>query len=493
VPLLTPLLTPLLSLLLSPPAAAQAAETAFVVAPVVAVDLAHDRPAEDRTEAWTRLDARAEGGDADGRWRLAIRAEHAIRIGDASAGGDSEAAWWITAGESGWEGPIGPVRLRAGHLVERWGRLDVLPIADVLNGRDLRAGAFTLVGWQRLPTPLVRLQAGSTQARVELTLLPLGAADAASLWGTDHALVRQGQAADLAADAQTWSGDALTESSAQALAGALETALRDLDPQLRQGLSTGLAGSGRPRPLDESLDVGLRGEWDAERFDLALSAAWMRNRQPTPVADPTLVALLRDERLPGIADQEALLEAAARPLDTRWPRTAFGALEAGTTAGPFGLRAEAGAWSARSVPRRWLQATTSPALAAGAGVDWAPTAATLIAAEVRWDRLLDPPDDPFLVAPQDVALGLVARTALARERVGLLVGGQFSTAFGELILRPEATFRASDAVEVGVGAAVLTGGPDTPTSLRAALAHRGGPGSYWGDTDAVTASLKWIR
>ena len=127
-------------LLLALLAPAQAAETAFVLAPVVSVDLAHDRPAEDRLEAWTRVDARAEGGDAEGRWRLAIRAEHALRIGDPSSGGDTEAAWWITAGESGWEGPVGPVRIRAGHLVERWGRLDVLPVADVLNGRDLRAG-----------------------------------------------------------------------------------------------------------------------------------------------------------------------------------------------------------------------------------------------------------------------------------------------------------------------------------------------------------------
>lgn len=475
------------------PASALAAETAFVLSPVVAVDLARDRQAEDTVEAWTRLDARAAGGDESGRWQLAIRAEHALRVGSPDGGGDTEAQWWITAGESGWEGPIGPFRLRAGHLVERWGRLDVLPVADVLNGRDLRAGAFTPVGWQRRPAPLARVQAGGTRARAELTVLPFGAADAGALWGTDHALVRQGQAADLAAEASTWSGDALTESTAQALAQALSQALRELDPQLRQGLDAGLAGSGRPRPLDASVDVGLRTEWEGERVDVALSGAWMRNRQPAPVAAPTLVALLRDQRLPGLADQEALLAAAARPLSTEWPRTAFGALEAGTTAGPFGLRGEVGAWSARTVPRRWLQAGTSPAVAAGLGVDWAPTTATLVAAEVRWDELLAPPDDPFLVAPRDVALGLVARTALARERVGLAVGGQYSTAFGELIVRPEATFRASDAVEVGLGAAVLTGGPPTPTSLRGALAHAGGPGSYWGDTDAVTASLKWIR
>jgi len=475
------------------PTPAQAAETALVVSPVVAVDLSHDRPAEDVMEAWTRVDARAAEPRGDASWQLAIRAEHALRIGARGAGGDTEAAWWITAGESGWEGPVGPVRLRAGHLVERWGRLDILPVADVLNGRDLRAGAFTPVGWQRRPAPLARAQLGTGSGRLELTVLPVGAADAAALWGTDHSLIRQGQAAGLAAEASEWTGDTLTEGTARSLAAALSEALATLDPQLRQGLDAGLATAGRPRPLDAAADVGLRGEWTASAFDLAVDAAWLRNRRPAPVADPTLVALLREGRLPGVADQEALLEAAASPIDTSWPRTLFGALEGGTTAGPLGLRAEAGAWSNRTVPRRWLQATTSPAVAAGVGLDWTPSTATLVAAEVRWDRLLTPPDDPFLVAGEDVMLGFLARTALVRERVGLAVGAQYSTAFSELIARPECTFRASDTLELGLGAALLAGGPPAPDSLRGALGHLGGPGSYWGDTDAVTASLKWIR
>lgn len=481
----------MLALLSSNPALA--VETAFMLTPLVAVDLQRDRGSEDTVEAWTRLDAHAKGGDADAFWRIAVRAEHAVRVGRVNAGGDTEAEWWVSAGESGWEGPLGPLRIRAGHLIERWGRLDLLPVADVLNGRDLRAGAFSPAGWQRIPAPLARLQMGDGRARLELTLLPLGAADAASLWGTDHSLVRQQQLAGLAADASGWSGDPLTESTAQALAASLAAALRDLDPQLRQGLSGGLTRAGRPRPLDEAIDIGLRGEWEMGGLDVALSGAWMRNRQPAPVVDPFLVGLLRDRRLPGVADQAALLEAASSPLETQWPRTAFGAGELGTTVGPFGLRGEAAAWSARTVPRRWLQADTSPALSVGAGLDWTPTTATVVAAECRWDRLLDPPTDPFLIAPEDLSFGLVMRTALARERLGLTVGGQYSTAFQEFIVSPEATFRTSDSLEMGLGAVVLAGGPAAPGTLRAALAHAGGPASYWGDTDAVTASLKWIR
>lgn len=485
-----PVVVPALLLLTAP---ALAAETALVVSPLVAVDLAHDRPAEDVVEAWTRVDARASERRGGASWQLAIRAEHAVRIGRPDPGGDTEAAWWITAGESGWEGPVGPVRVRAGHLVERWGRLDILPVADVLNGRDLRAGALTPVGWQRRPAPLAQAQIGSRAGRLELTVMPFGAADAAALWGTDHSLIRQGQAAALASEASEWTGDALTEATARSLAASLSAALATLDPQLRQGLDAGLAGAGRPRPLDAAADVGLRGEWTASTFDLAVDAAWLRNRQPAPVADPTLIALLREGRLPGLADQAALLEAAASPIDTEWPRTLFGAVEGGTTVGPLGVRAEAAAWTNRTVPRRWLQAATSPAVAAGVGLDWAPSTTTLVAAEVRWDRLLAPPDDPFLIAPEDVMVGVVAQTSLARDRVGLAVGAQYSTVFSELIVRPEGSFRATDTLELALGAAVLAGGPPAPESLREALRHPGGPGSYWGDTDAVTASLKWIR
>ncbi|MEC7947877.1 MAG: hypothetical protein VX265_09940, partial [Myxococcota bacterium] len=94
-----------------------------MVTPLVAVDLKRDRAPEDTVEAWTRFDARASGGDAESVWKIAVRAEHAVRVGRADAGGDTEAEWWVSAGESGWEGPVGPLRVRAGYLIERWGRL----------------------------------------------------------------------------------------------------------------------------------------------------------------------------------------------------------------------------------------------------------------------------------------------------------------------------------------------------------------------------------
>ena len=71
--------------------AALAAETAIVAGPLVAVDLKRDRAQEDIVEAWTRLDARASGGTDSSRWRLGVRAEHALRAGiiDDGAGIDA--------------------------------------------------------------------------------------------------------------------------------------------------------------------------------------------------------------------------------------------------------------------------------------------------------------------------------------------------------------------------------------------------------------------
>ena len=104
------------------------------VNPQVVVDLAHDRPAEDVVEAVTRVTARADGpGRTNGRWFLSLTADYSVLVGLEDDGGDTEAATAIFVGESGWRGQVGPAYLRVGHLVERWGVMDLLPSTDVLT------------------------------------------------------------------------------------------------------------------------------------------------------------------------------------------------------------------------------------------------------------------------------------------------------------------------------------------------------------------------
>ena len=107
-------------------------EVGFILRPEVAIDLANDRVGEDPAEMRSRFDAFARGDLANGRWFLGVRGQHDLLIGE-----DVEGAWETRMAESGWQGPIGgAVDLRIGNLVERWGKLDFLSQADVLNPRS---------------------------------------------------------------------------------------------------------------------------------------------------------------------------------------------------------------------------------------------------------------------------------------------------------------------------------------------------------------------
>ena len=121
-------------------------ETALTVRSISAVDLVADRAEEDVLETTTRLAASAKGGDQT-RWSLGILAEHTLRVGT-----DTEAVMRVRADESGIDAPLGPFRIRAGYLVERWGKLDLLPVVDVINARDLRHGLLTPAQHLRLET-----------------------------------------------------------------------------------------------------------------------------------------------------------------------------------------------------------------------------------------------------------------------------------------------------------------------------------------------------
>ena len=129
-------------------------EVGVVINPLIAMDTAKDRPHEDHLTSWTWLRATVRKPGATG-WFLGIDAEHHVRIGE-----DREATWDVRAAQSGWTGPAGPFHLRAGHLIERWGKLDMLPIADVLNPVDLRAGPLSTVEATRVPVPMAVLQLG---------------------------------------------------------------------------------------------------------------------------------------------------------------------------------------------------------------------------------------------------------------------------------------------------------------------------------------------
>lgn len=481
-------MTPLLTVALA--SAAGPAELGLVARSQASIDLADDRATEDSLSLDTWLRARAAGDTGqDGRWTLSLVGVHGLRHGE-----DTDALWSVRPGESVWDGPLGPLRLRAGLVDVRWGRLDLLPVADVMGAHDLRAGPLTPPEVGRVALPGAALSASLGQrARAELVALPFGGADRVALIGSDWSLVRQGQIEALSEEMATWEGDALSGPLLSELVAGVASGLAASQDDL---LTAALAGANEgldARSPGQAVEIAGRVGLDLGPADLRAFGGAVRSRAPQLRLDPTLAGLLRESRLPTTAEL-AELEAVEAPIEVAYPRTWMAGAEAGALVGPVGVRAEAIWRSARPWQGPWLEAGTTPAVAAGVGLDWAPRPALALAVEGSVERLLDAPDALLLDRALEVNLGGVISARLLSERLGLLVAGVYAASFQEHLIRAGASWRLSDAFEVALGGVALGGGPaPAPATLDQALAWSGGPFSYWGDNDAATLSVAWIR
>lgn len=469
--------------------AAGPAETGFIAQSQGTIDIAADDPAEDSLELDTWLRARAAGDlDGDRRWSLSLLGAHELRHGQ-----DTDALWSVRPGESAWDGPLGPLRLRLGLLDNRWGRLDLLPVMDVLGARDLRFGPLVPPTHARVALAAATLSASGERWRAELVALPFSGADKVALIGSDWSIIRQGMLESLADDIPTWEGDAVSGPLLSDLISGLSQGLAASQDQLLAPALAGLSSGQGPGRLGESGEVAARGGLDLGRADLLVAGGTIRSRTPLLGLDPALAALLASERLPDTTELSSLVEESS-PITMEFPRTWFAGLEGGALLGPVGLRAE-GLWrSARPVSGPWLSTATSPALAAGAGLDWMPSPELALGFEASYERLLEAPESLLLDRAEKLHFAGFASARLWSERVEILVAGVYAASFREHLIRARAAWRVNDAVEIAAGGLVIGGGPSpAPDTLSEALTWQGGLFSYWGNNDGLTLSLAWIR
>lgn len=485
----------LVALSLAAPAHAQ--EVGAIVQPQLVVDTADDRPGEDHTEVHTRIRAFARGETGhDGTWFLEVRGSHHVLVGD-----DTEGWWEGRIGESGWEGELdNGVRLRVGNLVERWGKLDLLPVADVLNPRDLTQGPLVPQELQRIPIPMLTVSAGTDVVRSETTWIPFPTHDRLWTRGTDWSYMRNGMSDDMLGRIATWDGE-----TAFLLSPLLEnvgSAPTDLDPSQRRALDTAVAEKGMPQALLASGDLAQRIEVLGNGFDLAVMGAYLRNRQPATALDPYLAQLLRERRLPSLEEVQGADDAegltplgqalAGGPLKSDWPRTGFVAVEGSGVVGPISVRGEA-AYTSHKVVRQWYgQATTTPMVSLGAGAVYLRGTALQLTAEARYERRLDAPDELLMVAPEDLMLAGGGRFAFARDRFRLQLGGSYSVAFAEWMFLPKLEWRASDAWRAEIGALLLDSPWNAPPGTPRALIYEGGPAGYFSQNDSLTFTVTWV-
>lgn len=490
---------------------AHAADVGAVATTLAAFDTAQDRPGEDQFELHSRFrlftdGVTGKGTPSEGKWFIEARAEHHLL-----SGLDVEAWYEPSLGETGWEGGLGgPFRLSVGQRIERWGKLDFLPVADVLNPRDLRSGPLTPQEWQRLPIPMATLEIGSdptkdVSVRSQTTWIPFATHDLLWMRGTDWSYIRNGMVGPEAERISSFEGE-----TSQLLGDLIRGAgqqIDGLDPSQRRALDQAIGDKNLPQALAYNSEFAQRFELDAPGFDAALMVAWMRNRQPLTELDPVLADVIRSRELPDVEEIALLQRAVAGgPLDVSYPRTAFAGAEFGTLVGPIGVRAEGGYWSAKTARLWWGQAITLPTVAGGLGLDYVRGTSLQVSAEARYEQRILPEEGlaPFrpnpttstdmllLTAEKDLQLAGGFRYSFAQDRFRLQLGGSYSVAFAEWTAMPTFEWRPTSHWRASVGAVLIDGPWEAPPGMQRALIYEGGPGSYYGQNDMVTVGLTWV-
>lgn len=461
--------------------AAEAPEVGVVIEPMIAVDTQSSEDA-DVWETWTWVRAHAKQRLDNSRWFIAVNADHNIRSGE-----DLEGIWTMSVGESGWAGKVGPTHLRAGVLIERWGKLDMLSSIDVLNPRDFRAGALSTIEAARVPIPMATWQAGSNSVRAEISYAPFPQGDRIQMIGSDWSLIKPGMMENYVNGISDWEGD--TTGLLSEPLDNLSRALYQLDPSSKRALGSAAFESGRPEDFGTQGNIGARLELEAQGIDAAFMGANLRSSIPRTRLGPSYRDILQSKTLPGLDKINAL--SAESPLETSWPRTWMAGTELSTVLGPIGVRAEGAWWSNTVVQQTWLDSTTSPTVSSGLGLDYAHGSTIFIALEGRWSHLLEPVQRPLMSAEHVVEVGTTARLSLAGDRIQVLAAAIANLTFEEWLARPEIRWVTSDSLSLGLGAVLLYSDTGPPETLGEALSYTGGPISMTSDNDAVFFTMRW--
>ena len=80
-----------------------------------------------------------------------------------------------------------------------------------------------------------------------------------------------------------------------------------------------------------------------------------------------------------------------------------------------------------------------------------------------------------------------------QDRLEVQLGGVYHVQFQEYFFRPTASYRASDAWKLEMGAILLGGNTPAAWTLPTALTYGGGTGAYFSENDAITFAVSWIQ
>jgi len=493
-----------------------------IVNPQAVIDVASDREGEDpfATHTWVRGFVRDETKRGD-RWFVEGWFQHHALVGqDPGPNGldSTEAYYELLLGPTGVDvrlgGPSSPARLRAGALIESTGRLELLPVNDLLNPVDGRIGLLTPREYQRLPVPMAKLELTEGRFRSETTYVPFATPDRLWLRETDWSLLRQRMLDDFLLDLKgpvdLQPGEFPEGFGASSWRSFVESIRRNQrreskNASYRRGRDAALNQNDLPPAFVGDLVQQLT--YRGTGFDVAVVGGYLRSRFPQAVLREDLRRALQDrdelfdlidDALFGQVDDrveraESITEST---LTFSWPYSWMAGAMGSTIVGDFALRGEVGYLSDRVVRRTWGRSRTVPQLAGGIGVDYARGTSFGLSIEGRVQRLFtsDAVGRSLVFArPLQVQFAGGVRGSFAQDRFTWQIGGAVDATFAEAFVRPTIAWRVSQPVQIELGALIIDGFETAPPeTLEDALTYRGGPLSYWAQNDGITLGVSWI-
>lgn len=492
-----------------------------IVNPRAVVDTASDRAGEDpfATHTWVRGFVRDETKRGD-RWFVEGWFQHHVLLGQQpglQAPDNNEAFYELSLGPTGVDvrlGPAGsPARLRVGSLIAKTGKLELLPVNDLVNPVDGRTGLLTPREFQRLPVPLATLSLAKGRFRSETTYVPFATPDRLWLRETDWSLIRQRMIDDYLVDLRgpvdvEEFPDRFTRASwRDFVQGIRRNQLRESkNTSYRRGQDVAINNNNVPQAFVG--DIVQQLSYEGPGFDLEVVGGYLRSRFPQ--------AVLREDLRDALADRDELFDQINQGLfgtpqeraenansitestvDFDWPYSWLAGAQGSTLiGGEVGLRGEVGFLSDRVVRQDWGQSRTAPQLAGGLGIDITRGSRFGLAIEGRVQRLFvdDATADTLVFSrPLQVQVAGGIGGAFAAERVTWQISGAVDATFAEAFVQPTIAWRVRPKFEVELGAIVIDGFRTAPPqTLEEALTYDGGPLSYWAQNDGVTLGFSVV-
>jgi len=453
-----------------------------------AADFAHENDYEDVFESLSQVRSaikwKLPGGD---RLVLSVVGEHSARLGQ-----DAEAEWIAWADDAYVDHRVGDLRLRIGNQVVRWGKLESTALLDVLNPTDLRHGVLSPIDDRRVPIPMIRARRGWGALDLDAVVIPFFVPARQSFIGSDWSLFPPGLLERTLQAAQSWEGDALTETFNQALVTGLSDALDQADDAFLRGVDRTLGEAGTPIALGRGAEAAIRMQWSGTGFDLGFQGGSVLEDVTTIIVDEALVANLASQTFPTTEALGTLIAGLGDAIEFAHPRFFFAGVDASSTLGVLTLRAEAAAFQDRALLTREMSLETSDELGAGVGIDWLTNPHIQASIEGSWRHLVDAEEESLLIRKIDeYAVSAQISGNLFRNQLKPNLAVQIDPVRAEAVLVTTLGWRCSDHVELTAGAFIFHSPSDTPDSIDSLLGYDGGAVGLFDHNDAATASFTY--